>query len=1703
MDNENFGLTEAPIPLDQLMPAPEEQAKVIPEASARNKASTLALLSDPSSISETYQTILNEARQGKTLTADQVESAVLNKNGGVDMKALISMLGDRAVDQPTKRRLIETYASNGYLKDVNSILRTRSLEAASQGETVDSEKARISTADAIREMQVEAETQQGLVNAFAASRDNSTDKALSDITAAALIPFGTNIITGRVAAAQEGNESVWNIIKKGALTGSQMSTMRDTFKTMPPAQRTEYIRNLAKSLSENGGIVFPGSNHYAQVEMLRNITEDGRYEDFDKFLDNASTLLDIVGLGGSIKGLARGGKTAVKGVSVGTKAVDAADSFTATVDKIKATGGVRPEDLAKTTGVPKATVYPAGVKEQITTLQTEYKGLLENGGLANRGDVSKLNAEKAALEAKMKSAEDETKALAKTYQKARKLSYKEALKEAKTVVDDRFSDVTAQLSRIDEQIAKNADAAKVQQRMGEIENEVANLERVAAKGAVEAPVAVNYVTAALKQFDTTERISLNSHISLPHPVAPLAVMNQTNPAQARGLIAAVTNGADDVALALSGMNRAEALVSQVIPAVLSASRKVVAKVVDPFRALNDVDPMLKDAVNAAGGTQFTAAERASAKAKFTRDFTQAAGLTVQDGMGGFKLTDDGAKFEISAVYGTNEGAFSNARQAVDQAKLSLRMYGVSENEIELLVKQGNDYKATTLAEAGETEGSYLVRVKTHQDFDFNDIGKFEPVDVKRNLLDRFKALVPNTGGASAARYLMDPASMLHPVYTNSIGAAIDRANYIDKLFLELTSEYSDIVSKLPKDRRVKAEDHLKLANEQGIPFNRADLVGRGFVDKEIKAIEAWKNVWDNHYYFENDDLVKTLNRDGYQMFVGPNNTQLFAKEVAKGADIGKIAIGPNKTVGRVFDPTSNTAVFQSKAEVDMLYSAGGTYAKLRRPMEINGELISHIIVQNDASSYLRKFRDTDAVLNYRPMHYTRSYKAAKFVDEIGADGFRRAIAVGPDTPSANSFAERMQANNPDKKYVVRDDDRGMLRGTDDWFDIESASGRLAQRHRGQILGTTDGAKILGEGNFVLDPTNSAIKAAQSLAGRVAMRPVIETAKERAVQQYGHLFPKDAYGKPYFPSTIDEIGAKGEFTTKELADARTVVGHLHYIENGYGNAVDDTFKQVMNAVANELGEKGFGNLERGVRAVGELAPTQKAKAAVFQSYIVMSNIFRQWIIQSNGAVRTAAYNPMHVMTGGTVSDIARYLRDLGNPNKSDFSKFVNESGMISGLDKSNLVRGSLSQMAEQRNLLLNYGHKGLVEIPRRLGFDAGESMHLIAWMSAVYNKAERAGLDVTNKTVREELYGKVRALTGEMNRAGDMPYNAGAMSTITQFLQVPHKSYLMYTNRKLDGATKLRMLAGDTLLWGSAGGVIGATFGGDILPDDPEARYAVTEGVQAYVYNKLFKEIAGETQDLDLSALNPYGLDGWGKLFMALKGDGKLSDVAAMAPAYNLFNTENGRIPLAIKEMARYFSGEIDPNIPPATMTSVADRVAKIASGYSSYAVAHAALESGTWKSNAGDRLPGEVTYPLAIAKSLGFDRLSTRELYKLSQERFTDEKKFKDAVLKDYKETNRLLTEAMNMPKDERDIVVAATNVMLSKWKGNEAAWKIIIQQQKKDLTGKDSQLLIQMIRNSGISDVGATRDQINRAPIDEEYKKILLDRFNNDVLED
>jgi len=215
--------------------------------------------------------------------------------------------------------------------------------------------------------------------------------------------------------------------------------------------------------------------------------------------------------------------------------------------------------------------------------------------------------------------------------------------------------------------------------------------------------------------------------------------------------------------------------------------------------------------------------------------------------------------------------------------------------------------------------------------------------------------------------------------------------------------------------------------------------------------------------------------------------------------------------------------------------------------------------------------------------------------EIG----RRAVAVAGDTQEAQHFANRQARNNPDKKYKVRADDKGIPTGSDDWFDLNASRGRIAQKQRGKLLEDAAGINHLGDGTYIVNPVESAIRASKSISGRTVNRPMLEAARAKFLYDFAEVSPSNGMGGRSFPSSVAQIGAKGEHNSKLTADARTAWEHINYLENGYINSVDDFVKGMMNAGAQMLGEAGYSKLERGAVLAADVLghPTTSANSLV--------------------------------------------------------------------------------------------------------------------------------------------------------------------------------------------------------------------------------------------------------------------------------------------------------------------------------------------------------------------------------------------------------------------------------------------------------------------------------------------------------------------------
>lgn len=1193
--------------------------------------------------------------------------------------------------------------------------------------------------------------------------------------------------------------------------------------------------------------------------------------------------------------------------------------------------------------------------------------------------------------------------------------------------------------------------------------------------------------------DTIKRIEMNGVVRSENPSSPASVIAQGNPSQARSLHEAIVEATDDeLASAMHGTTREQALANNIAPQVATESGAVVSKVPNIEKSVLDkVVESFSDMIDMIGNTgaiYFTRGEKAVARAAVVHDFRNAEGLTINDAMSSFVV--DGGKIKINAVYGLEEGSWLRAETALAQTRLALNRYGILDEEIELLRKEGLDHVPVRLEDVKDLDGNYLIRIKTAHEIDPTDVGNLAGWNVKRNLFDRVS---PWLGKfiTDPARWVFDAASMLHPGITGPAVVAADKASKLEHYLIQLADQFAGKIKPFDKARKAKIDDYIREANYNGVAFDRTDLMARGFTSEEIDSLKSWRDFWDAHYYLENYDVIRTLNSQGYQLFKN-QNTELYARPVAK-----------NQNITNVYDPAQDAVVIHAKADGDALYNANGTYARLRRPTDFNGVTTEYMIVRNTPTEYLRNFRHTDTVLNYRHGYFQIHYDAPKFVDEIvrdakGVEIGRKAIAVAGDTAEAQGFAERtaMAAGKSINDYKVRGDVRAMQRGGDDWWDLNGAQGRIAQRHRGKLLEDSSGLNHLGDGSYIVSPVDSAIRSARSIAGRTISRPMIEAAKARAIAQYGDMFPSNGIGGKRWPNSLDEIGAKGEPTSKRVADARTTFAYVNYLENGYINNVDAAIKATFNMLAEITGKQGLSKIERGLIKVGESNLPSLAKNSVFMAY-VGSNVLRQWIVQAHQVVRTFSYNPIGWANGNIEKYLAEFLGETsGLTKETEFTKFIKGTGLLDSVDKQSLVRGALMDASDASNPGVK-AIKKTTGFVRRIGFDAGEIGNLLGHAAAVYDKYKRAGLNVLTKEVADEMHSEIRALSYDMNFAGDMPYNQTSASVLLQFMQVPHKALLQMTNRRLPWQMRARLVAADMVVWGPPSLLVGAIMGHDYLPDNPKMREIYLNGVESMLLNNMFNELFEDNTNIDFTSLDPYGMSGWKKFFQAMYSGG-MKDMLLNSPAGQIFVKDQGRTQNAIAAMQRYFAGFIDSEQPPESFIGMMTEIAKITSGFSSAHKASMLLDAKQRYDQFGKTVDKSVNHVEAWAQLFGFGTADTRDLYEISQKVNTRNKEYKDEVLNVYKTMKQYYEKELQNGNKDPKFITAISGFVLNRYKDEPVAIQIIANEIERDAADPNSTLLYQMMKASQIPDHAGLRKEVEISPLTPDEKREMLRRLDD-----
>lgn len=1227
----------------------------------------------------------------------------------------------------------------------------------------------------------------------------------------------------------------------------------------------------------------------------------------------------------------------------------------------------------------------------------------------------------------------------------------------------------------------------------------------------------------------TVRQSVRSQVQ---PTTVSQNYKDTNPAKAAAsheMAAADDTG--DAAQALYGTSRADAVGSDIAPEISGVNGAVRNKVGNPERIHDqEITPNADviDFVENRGDIFYDKSEKVATRAAVVNDFQSAHGLVARKEMFNIESLPDGVG--IKAIYGPPQGGFQSAQDATDMAQWALRDYGIPDEAVTLLKRDGSNYvpvgkeelnaslskeitRGTDGGYATETiPTDYLIQVDHKYQFSPADVTQWADFDVKYNIFDRIFSSYNGSSGAtggfgSLQRHMVDAASMFRPEITKGAAMAVDRSANLEKKLIEVGDDFAKTVHGLSKDRQAAVETVIREANAQGLDLNYTKMVADGFKPAEIDALKTWREYWDTVYHLENRDLSKSLRNRGFKEFVdAEHDTRLFAKPVARN-QAGSSA--------KVYDHTTGEIKHLSKQEIDELYARQGELATLRQPMQV-GEDAAEMIVNSNVpgKNYMRGLNDSSQVLAYRKGYYSVNYTDPHFIikkvkDSNGNVLFEKAVATAKNKKQADILTARMVATDGGE-YYNRLDMKSVGADSDHTWDIAQARGRSAQRTRGQRLEDATESLDPSQAN-IMSPVEALVHSARSIGRRVEMRDMIDAGKQRALNQYNEFFPEGKFGQKVYPGNIADIQYRGGGPKdgKKLADARSTFEYFKYLEDGYINHIDDGVKVALKALAEFAGNKHMTGLETVARAAGSgRGPTALLKSASFNLYLAL-NPLRQLVVQSHQLVQLAAINPRWFITGRATPQVALmaakelgievsesllkgsgWTKEMAEKVFKDFS----DTGLVASIDKQNLVRGSLINLADQTamgNLRRGFGQP--LSWSRKVGFDSGEYLNTLSSYLSFYDQAFKKGANLHDQEVLQNIAASSRNFTYNMNAAGDLPYNQNGLSAVFQFMQVPHKALMTMTlNRNLTPMQKIRVAGFNSLMYTLPPAAMYNIFG-DALPDDPDLRDTVVQGLEGAIFNKLLSLSSGENVNIDFAGLAPLDMFGTYEFIHSLFTT-DVGTIVSSTPGGQLLFGKNPRLTNFATTAAKYFN-LTDDYKDPTKFSEVALEFAKLSSGFSNAFKASYALKYGQKINTMGGITDPQVSSPEAIAQAFGFPTMTETQKFYVNDKMYKKSKAYEDDVKKWYADYKKHLTRQGITPAESDGVNRTYTEAWRHWGNDDFRAKEIINQLLKQDVLNGDARMYQSVLRMTSMQDSGQVKAMIKAMPnMSEEKRKQLLD---------
>lgn len=1578
------------------------------------------------------------------------------------MDTLRSVLVNPNLSDEYKQDVLYAFQTNQTPEQLGVKVAMSAAEADSEGETVEGSELRAMIAagyDEVDSYNAWAQQQINALNSDANPGWHDNVKLLAESFVPFLDAADAAMFENLLSENVEEAGGAVNTLQTLFIMGEGKNRLREALDKMPVEQRKPVVQALIGTIKSMSGTITTNTSTLRAIRNLEQMVSINGYSQTDRWVDDFFSVLDATILLSPVRSIA--------GALKGTKsaALDA---------EILRRGAMAEESLAAAGEAPRASTEP---------LMIEYKPAPVSYGDDIENVINSLPIEPTSKEIG---------------------EIREAINvELGNPNGFSIDNVIDRMSAADRMTSSQI--IDVRQAVGPIAIKRKNdLDGVLPTDAGD--------------FAEVQRAHISGNVQ---PTSVSQIYKDVNPSKARVAHAAVV--ADTTGRAaelLYGTDRTSALANDILPDIGGGPRIRHKTEFDGVEVTPD--PKILEHIKGARKGELYASkeEQASAYNKFIKGWKSVTGITPRTAMQTIssikpEMTDVGNGVRINQVYGPKDSGFKDALAGMEVVKNALRNYGVKDSDLTVLSRQPDGLYGPVKDGQDLRNGDFVVQVKYDLSYDPADIG-FDGYDIKPlwgwlpigDLSITGKLMGPE--GGTVQQVLPKFVNIDKNAYSAGVNAA-DVAGGIQEQFLARANRMAKKWKKLSKDQKNRVDQYIRLANDNEIPFSIPNIrANAGIKDDGIEVLQDWKDIQDTLCVLENADLNKTLRNRGFQYYINKSiGTELLVKPEAKGSRVyGRDYLLPDGTVGKYSDE-----------QIEQLYAEGGYIASLRKPEDFNGETISHVIVKNNATEgYARRIRDDDTTLGYRHGYYHVKYTDTYYITKT-ENGVEKTIARADNKTDLNAELNRLRSMNDGAEYDFKyNRDLGMDARFDFELDIAFNTGRSSQRLRGKRLTRVGHDKTLSDAGME-SPLDSMVRSIASISNRVAFRDVLEGEKRRWLSSFKHLLPKSEQYK--FPDKITDI-ASG----KGASNARHAWRHVDALESGYANRIDETAKWFFNTVADvssdasswkHIDKLGKGKVsgraaleatEKKLRQAAKGSPSGLARFTAFRLFM-SSAAAAQAILQTAPAVPIlASLNPLGIgrvarqfplltawKMGADLTTSMKVARasGLSLDEMAELIKDYELSGMSAAVSSHSFMADRMAELADKNRLQKLWSAANVpLDISEKIGFRFGEQTLMdLVWLSERDRMSRKLGRKNLDARERSELTVKARALTGDMNRGGDMPYNSNSFSVFLQFMQNPHKiaSSLILGHRNLSRSERLRLAAGYTLTFGVPPVLFIDTIVDTLIPaEEKELADAVKGGLTNIILNRFLSSLSGEPVSIEFSErLQPFSTEP----LIDFLGDAiKLSipEVISGRAAPSLI-TDGGRVSNFIQAM-------LAPLIPGQyegvdEMQQIALTFGQMFTGVSNTMKALYAFEMGKLMSAKGATVDEEVSFFEAMAKHAGFqttDEMRYWEgnimMWEMSDRPKEDVKQWMDQLFSMYARQGMDPTDLQHMNK-----VFSSAMVV---WKDRPAIMNLVAEEYKMRLRNNPD-IAAKLIKEAGLYDPAEVNRLLNNTTIPSDVRETVM----------